>query len=206
MRILTFGDSLTIGVTSAGGGCRTPYARALEAELRRRTLDASAVESVGWAGISSESVMNSMERHQGLLTLIRMAAEAGAPYDAVLVLLGTNDFLSGRHDSLLPNLRAMHGAIQDAGTASIALGLPQSRFSEQTPERSEALRTLNTQISACGASLFVDVAAMLPYEEGSGIWSEDGVHMTPAGYHALGTALVTPLLQVLRLDERRGVE
>ena len=174
MRLLAFGDSLTIGVTLDGP--RVPYSASLERDI------GASIDPVGWAGITSDSIVRGLEGNGGLLTRVKAAAEAGEPYDAVLLLLGTNDFLRDSYDLLLANLKALHSAVRATGTTTIALGLPQSRTSESTPERSAALKRLNEQIaSGSGASHFIDTATLVPFDEDSGLlWASDGTHtVTP---------------------------
>ena len=94
-----------------------------------------------------------------LLTLVRAAADAGTPYDAVLLLLGTNDFLRDAYDSLLRNLQTLHAAVRATGATTVALGLPQSRASESAPERAAALRRLNEGIASSGGASLLAISA-----------------------------------------------
>ena len=203
LRILAFGDSLTIGVSTPGEP-RVPYALSLERELReccasaQDSDDAVVVDACGFAGISSDSVLRGLEQHQGILSILHAASEAGAPYHCVVLLLGTNDFLRNDDDRLISNLCAMHAAIHKCGVQSIALGVPQSRISEQCTERSERLQRLNQTIATqSGASLFVDTASILPYDAASDLWSSDGVHLSRKGYEKLGRALTAPIVGLI---------
>ena len=65
MRLLAFGDSLTIGVTLDGP--RVPYSTSLEREI------GASIDSVGWAGITSDSIVRGLEGNGGLLTRVKRA-------------------------------------------------------------------------------------------------------------------------------------
>ena len=206
LRILSYGDSLTVGVTD---GPRTPYAPYLQRTLHEKLGSAGVdveVSAIGFPGVSSDGVLSGLERHQGLLKTLRDAREKQQPFDIVVLLVGTNDFLLGVQERLLQNLRRLHQAIRNFGTASVALGLPQSRTSEQSPEQSAALRQLNAQIGdECGANAFVDTTSLVgPYVEDGAHWSGDGTHLSAEGYQTLGASLAAPLLQILAGKERRA--
>ena len=202
MRLLAFGDSLTIGVTLDGP--RVPYSTSLEREI------GASIDSVGWAGITSDSIVRGLEGNGGLLTRVKAAAEAGEPYDAVLLLLGTNDFLRDSYNLLLPNLRALHAAVRDWHPRQCR---PCREPHERVDTGAAGARRLNEQIaSGSGASHFIDTATLVPFDEDSGhLWASDGTHMSAAGYEALGTALAAPLrsklaaiLDRLFRSQRRG--
>ena len=98
LRILCFGDSLTAGYTSRGWEFY-PYADHLRVGLQHM-LSASDIH-VDVAGLSGDQVRGSY-----LPRIKRACANAGSPYDWVIVMGGTNDLAWGQSsDAIYEGLR-----------------------------------------------------------------------------------------------------
>ena len=100
LRILCFGDSLTAGYTSYGREFY-PYADHLRTGLQHM-LSASDIH-VDVAGLSGDQVRG------GYLRRIKWAcADAGTPYDWIIVMGGTNDLAWGQSpDTIYEGLRKL---------------------------------------------------------------------------------------------------
>ena len=196
LRVLAYGDSLTAGLTSFAGG-HEPFALVLEHELRRLLPNRVQVDYHGFPGASAADMAHGLHRKQfGLAHFLKKATDEGAPYDTVLLWAGANDdLLQGALTDLLPSLQALHTAVRSAGAASVALGLHETRMSAEQPGLAEKLREVNRQIEASsGASVYVDTARLVPFDERSGHFGVDGVHMSASGYQLLGKGLAQALL------------
>lgn len=100
LRILCFGDSLTAGFTSRGWEFH-PYADHLRVGLQHM-LSASDIH-VDVAGLSGDQV-----RGRYLPRIKRECANAGTPYDWIIVMGGTNDLAWGQSpDAIYEGLRKL---------------------------------------------------------------------------------------------------
>jgi len=110
---------------------------------------------------------------------------------------------------LMANLREMHRAIHDAGAVSVALGLPDLshvnfanpmvRRADEDERLAASLAEVNWRVvGEAGADVHIDVASLLPYHESNGSHiSHDGLHLTRAGYDALGSRLGSGIARAL---------
>ena len=100
LRILCFGDSLTAGYTSRGWEFH-PYADHLRTGLQHM-LSTSKIQ-VDVAGLSGDQVQGSY-----LPRIKRECANAGTPYDWIIVMGGTNDLAWGQSpDTIYEGLRKL---------------------------------------------------------------------------------------------------
>ena len=100
LRILCFGDSLTAGYTSRGWEFY-PYADHLRVGLQQM-LSTSDIH-VDVAGLSGDQVQGSY-----LPRIKRACANAGSPYDWIIVMGGTNDLAWGQSpDAIYEGLRKL---------------------------------------------------------------------------------------------------
>ena len=211
-RVLAFGDSLTAGCC---GRPPHPYATALCAELRRG-CNASAAECValGHPGQTAARLAADLDRPDaGLRDALARARRGGDAFDVCVLLAGTNDLLrrDGSPDQIAAHLATLHGACHAAGARSVAIAIPPGEW--RRSERAgvapaaaagagAAREATNARLrsSVCGSA---EAAARCVFAEfpvsyaDAALWSDDGVHPTPAGYDALGERLAPAVARVL---------
>lgn len=223
-RILAYGDSLTAGY-HAKGRRFSPYGAAL-AEALRAEAGGEAEAEVWVCGLSGLKAVRMVERlparklrdgigrvGKGLQALI---AEDG-PFDLALIMAGTND-LPARGSTAVAvanSVQALHLACHEQGLRTVALsvppneGCPSDRVTGSGSRRYEARWTSTNvllqewaaqgaQEDGAGVALFVDTEGLVPYVEGSDLWEQDGLHLSPLGSRKLGEGLA-PLLAPLLL-------
>jgi lysophospholipase L1-like esterase len=204
MRLLAYGDSLTAGYHS-NGMAFSPWA-----PLLRKALSAERCDHVGhsgWTTYQMRNVMNATScadmcgrRWPGLRAQLR----AHGPYDAVLIMAGTNDLVTdARPEDILRNLEALHSAAHATGARTIALSVPQSQAVRSISWLRDKRNAVNRALAAWAAAqpnqrvLFLDTGLLLPFaagaEPGSQFWEPDGLHMSAQGYAALAEHLAAAL-------------
>jgi len=180
--IVCFGDSLTAGFQSPTPGCfdflETPYGRYLEDRLRGR----ARVHVSGICGELAADMVRRFERD----VLARRPAWA-------VVLGGTNDLGWERRPSeIMRHLAAMYELAAAAGVRPVAVTVPSIRgFDDHIPRRLE----LNRLIAGyCAGHAFpcVDLFSATAEAEAGRLaepYSNDGLHLTTAGYKLLARLL-----------------
>ncbi|MFY9270323.1 MAG: GDSL-type esterase/lipase family protein [Candidatus Manganitrophaceae bacterium] len=171
MKIIAFGDSLTVGYLS-------PFEAAPYAEFLRLLLDPETKIDV--AGVSGETTADM------LLRFDRQVIQ-NAP-DDVIILGGTNDLGWGVSiDQIVANLTRMYQMAQQADIVPVACAIPSLLGADDfIPPRMELNRRI--QETANGMELpFADL--FTPTADASGRlmaeYSQDGLHLTPAGYRKM---------------------
>jgi lysophospholipase L1-like esterase len=182
LRIIAFGDSLTVGYQSPTAenpvGAATPYGRFLQERL----------------GGSAEVLVRGLN---GELTG-EMAARLGTDVlplrpDYVVILRGTNDLGWGaRPPDVMRNLVAIYERVRASGAQPVAVTVPSILgFDDAIPPR----QTLNRLILEYGRTkpqLAVDLFTATA-EPGTlrlaGAYSNDGLHLTTEGYRLLAELL-----------------
>lgn len=174
-RVLAFGDSLTVGVTTAGG--RTfivsrPYPTVLGDLLRTLNPESSTSN----AGIGGEVTMVGAGRFPGTL--------AGSGANVVLILEGVNDVRRlFPADFIVANLRSMVRTAKTQGVAAIIGTIPRERLSPDNPT-GPLIDEVNGLIRAMAAQEEIPVADFFLSLTDTLI-SEDGFHPTQAGYEVM---------------------
>merc|ERR1712185_270768 len=110
MRLLIYGDSLTAGYHS--NGLRfSPWAPAL-----RALLGVEAVDAVGHSGWTSSEMRAAMDEEAADVCSLkkpgmRLAMRTQGPFDAVVILAGTNDLASeGSPERISGSIQLLHAA------------------------------------------------------------------------------------------------
>ncbi len=182
MLIIAFGDSLTVGYQSPTPehpmGQTTPYGRFLQNLLGK---DAQ----VKIRGINGELT------HEMLLRLDRDVISRGP--DDVIILGGTNDLGWGKPPGeIMANLESMYGRVMQAGIRPVAVTVPSIRgFDALIPPRRELNRMI---LDLCGRESIPAVDLFTATAEPQSlrlaeIYSNDGLHLTTAGYRLLAELL-----------------
>jgi lysophospholipase L1-like esterase len=198
MRLLTFGDSLTVGF-AARGQPETPYG----ARLARLLKDDTALRFEVDLKVSGRVLESA---HAMPKRLERLLAEEPAPYDVACVLAGTNDLWTRDVDKIWASLTAMYGRLRAAGCERLApVTLPPFAPAPLkwcgAVEATEACRLkLNDRIRALAEAesdvTVIDLAALCDIHTET-MRLDDGIHLSPEGYEALGDeafGVLRPLL------------
>ena len=179
LRIITFGDSLTVGYQSPTAespkGAATPYGRFLQERL----------------GGSAEVLVRGVN---GELTG-EMAMRLGTDVlplrpDYVVILGGTNDLgWGGQPRNVMRNLVTIYERVRGSGAQPVAVTIPSILgFDEAIPPR-QTLNRLILEYSRDKPQPAVDLFTATAEPETLRLaeaYSNDGLHMTTEGYRLLG--------------------
>jgi len=180
--IICFGDSLTAGFQSPTAECpdyqETPYGRFLAERLGDRAR-------VQISGVCGELTAEMVERFERDVVRHRPAW--------VVILGGTNDLGWNRQPAeIMRNLTAMYERAAQAGIRVAAVTVPSIRgFDDQIPRRHE----LNALIADYGARRNLPCVDLFTATAEPGThrlaapYSNDGLHLTKAGYDLLARLL-----------------
>lgn len=175
MKIIAFGDSLTLGYLSPFEA--TPYAEFLQ------TLLDPQIE-IYVAGVSGETTGEMLRRFDRQVIKSRP--------DYVIILGGTND-LGWRVsiDQIVANLTRMYQTAQKANIIPIACTIPSLLGADDfIPPRLELNRRIQEtakEMKISFADLFTSTAD--PFGRLRREYSQDGLHLTPAGYQKIAQTL-----------------
>lgn len=147
------------------------------------------------------------EKGPGLATILERARVQEHPYDAVVLLAGTNDLGQGRHCSdVIDDIRKLHALCRQCGVMqTLALTVPHSYFETKytakhgrpDPKRAavnSALRQLGSQEpTVCLVDLESDAhRSRLELD----FPKCDGLHLTELGYDSLGDIVADHLCNI----------
>ena len=180
--IVCFGDSLTAGFQSPAPDCpdflETPYGRYLEDRLLGRAR-------VHVSGICGELTADMVRRFERDVLRHRPAW--------AVILGGTNDLGMGRRPSeVIRHLTAMYEQAAVAGVRPVAVTVPSIRGFDDHIGRRHELNALIADYCAGHAVLYVDFFAATAEPETGRLalpYSNDGLHLTTAGYELLARLL-----------------
>ena len=175
MKIIAFGDSLTVGYLS-------PFDTAPYAEFLQPLLGPDATINV--AGVSGETTDDMLRRFDRQVI-------KNAP-DQVIILGGTNDLGWGVSiDRIIENLARMYRSAQKAGILPIACAVPSLLGADEfIPPRLE----LNRRIQKMAEAMKIPFADLFtPTSDSFGRlredYSQDGLHLTAEGYRKVAHIL-----------------
>mmetsp|Transcript_2233 Transcript_2233/g.3826 ORF Transcript_2233/g.3826 Transcript_2233/m.3826 type:complete len:308 (+) Transcript_2233:131-1054(+) len=221
-RLLAYGDSLTAGFCNQGQEYH-PYAPFLMDALM--PVIAADIAMCGLIGLTAEQLLSQVDavsivdkmaqRGPGLRKIILQRG----PFDLVLILVGTNDLSLQGHkgldmdekaDIIFGHIKALHEVCHDAGVSTVSMSIPPNRCMNIMEGPWVGYRRLwdsvNAKLqswasaakdSAKGVALHVDTNRIVPYDEDSAWWEEDGLHLSPEGSAQLGQALAHEICAVL---------
>jgi len=182
LKIMTFGDSLTLGTQSPSSqnptGRPTPYGRF----LRELLGDAAEILVQGVNGeLTAEMVMR----------LDRDVISQKPDY--AVILGGANDLGWGAHPSeVMRNLVTMYERVRSSGIQPVAVTVPSIRgFARLIPPR-QTLNRLIAEYCQTKQQPFVDLFAATAEPETLSLaekYSNDGLHLTTEGYRLLAELL-----------------
>ena len=138
------------------------------------------------------------------------------PISLVIILAGTNDlcyaYQSAIEDStsdIVSSIETLHRMAHEQKVATLAVGIPTSRFQQQVSMARDLRMSINDHLSRWaktteGASYvsFPSDSVPDPEErpEEDEFWSVDGLHLTAKGYAAMGKALAESEKQKRNVD------
>ena len=141
------------------------------------------------------------------------------PCDVAVLLAGTNDLgqtvtdhSQPREAAIAQQVWGLHELAHARSVRTVAVAVPPSYFQAVVPAAAalrakvnDALRAKCEAANAASGSTSARctyVPFPLEWSTGSPLWEDDGLHLTAAGYDALGDALAPVVLQILRtVDE-----
>ncbi|KAI1631676.1 SGNH hydrolase [Biscogniauxia mediterranea] len=199
------GSSSSSTKARGGGGGRE---RERERERGREGEKKIVVECVV-DGVPGDLVVNG-----GFIERLERRCFPGAndSYDWTIVLGGTNDLgWDIAEELIIEGLKKAWDIPLSCGGKVLALTIPDTKFAGgNLPERRAKV---NAAIKAYKKTNFFhfDLATAIPYHAATAAdrdahWSEDGVHMTAAGYDALGCRVAEALARVVRLAEAQDTD
>jgi lysophospholipase L1-like esterase len=175
MKIIAFGDSLTVGYLSPFEAI--PYAEFLQPLLDPQT-------EIYVAGVSGETTEEMLRRFDRQVI-------KNAP-DYVIILGGTNDLGWGVSiDQIVANLTRMYQTAQKADIIPIACAVPSLLGADEfIPPR----RELNRRIQETAKEMKIPFADLFTSTADSSgrlreDYSQDGLHLTAAGYQKIAQTL-----------------
>lgn len=200
-----YGDSLTAGYTD-GGRSFHPYkialAHALEAQGLR--VDVRATGLSGWTArdlvgaadkesIELQGFANYTGPRNGLRYLL-----ASEPASLCIILAGTND-LSCYYapDAIAASIWSLHTMAHERGVRTVAIAVPEASYHHGNLTAAAERDAINALLrERCEGGLCTYFPFPMGWSEGSAHW-DDGLHLSPAGYDALGCALAPTVLSAL---------
>jgi len=196
--ILCFGDSLTHGMLVNGEDWHQvhPYALKLNELIRKKfkTEGKENATTVIEAGISGELASHMVHR---LPAVMKKISEGTRPDISVVVILaGTND-LGSRHSAkqVLEDVLTLHEYAKkhkknsdSTQTFTIALSMPQLRWSINQEDRIEVNRGLKDYVQNTNSSFFISLEEPFDQKQPENVkfWSTDMVHFSIEGYDKIG--------------------
>lgn len=204
-KVLCVGDSLTAGWYQAPGASQAsfhPYGASLFSSLGNSV----EVVSLGWPGWTSVELLEGADQRTAIrdapegsahLPGIRLAVKEHSP-SVVLLLAGTNDLFSlGVSGHVVSGcVWKLHALCHAMGVPTVAIGVPSWCWRTYGADNEASRLALNSELGKLCAD--TEGATFLefpfPFDESSGSWSEDGVHMSPSGYARFGR-LIGDVLQ-----------
>ncbi len=188
--VMALGDSLTFGYRMRDPYAldpRVPYPAQLESMLRER-LGGRKQAFVINVGVNGDAT-------DGMLSRFNRAAASEKP-DVVVVWGGINDLGAARPpERVMGNLTKLYEACLVVGSTPVACTLAPTR------RTSQAMRRLNDMIDAHAAEKHVILADIFPAladSEGNlrQEYSDDGAHLTPAGYRRVAEVVFDALAPI----------
>jgi len=210
LRVLCYGDSLTVGFYDSGRQYE-PYGKTL-AEALSSAANGAPVE-VHVSGHSGHTVQEmvanldaaAVEDIAGLIAkgLRRSLVEMPVMPDLAVIMAGTNDIGSGRKPgSVLDDICKLHAVCHAAGVPTLALAPPAAPKAPAGSSFEEARKVLVFILkqwarTAPAAKLVVNPSELVPGSAVAGAWDPDRLHLGPAGSKTLGAKLAPMISSIL---------
>lgn len=197
LMILCLGDSLTAGYQSSTGyGCVSyhPYPEMLD-NLLSKKRDMSGIDFLVLnKGINGDTTSGMLKRFQGYVEIEKP--------DIVIIWGGINDIYGGcsPEDTML-NLKGLFRRCLDIEAEPVACSVTSTR---ELLRLNEVIRHLNQLIKAyCVVEgfMFIDLYEATSDKDGQliSLYSDDGVHLSRAGYQRVAETIFYKLEKYIRV-------
>jgi lysophospholipase L1-like esterase len=193
--VVALGDSLTLGYRTQDPHAidpRAPYPAQLETLLRSRFKGQTQAFVIN-AGVNGDNT-------DGMLWRLRQTAAIEKP-EVVVILGGINDLGTAKDPELvMENLMKLYALCREIGATPVACTLTPTRLTSPSLRRlNELIRAHATEKDVVLADLFPGLADM----EGNlrKEYSDDGVHLTAAGYGMVAKIILETLIPLARSSE-----
>lgn len=221
MIVACFGDSLTAGLHDCPPGRRldrcsfSPYAPLLEAELSETHVKGVTVVHQGYSGWTSQELLTSPRggtSQPGLADMLYR--KNGHVVDLVVILAGSNDIGKRRdasEEDIVESIWALHSVAHAKGIATLAISVPPTGYGMgvRSKDQWEATRArvnnlLRTRCAAIKPRCSYVDNPLTWSGAGDARWEPDAVHLSKAGYHALGVGVAPAVAAALGARRERS--
>jgi len=209
LRVLCYGDSLTVGFHD-GGRQYEPYGKTMAEALSAAAGTAVEVLVCGHSGHTAQEMVadldaSTVEDVGGLLSkgLRRALTDASSLPDLVVIMTGTNDLGSGsKPNAVMEDITRLHGVCHALGVSTVAVAPPAAPKAPSGTSFEAARKALVELVKtwAQGSPLTktaVNPADLVPATAGQGTWDPDRLHLGPQGSRLLGLKLAQLIAPIL---------
>ena len=156
--------------------------------------------------MTAEELLRGHRGQTGLRTLLR---KMHFDDTYAIILVGTNDLgRGGTPQELYSSILGMHQVAAAEGAKTFAITIPSSgacaHYDDMNRLRLEVNRMLRDRLPSDLESVVATVQFPLEWADGSALWEPDGLHLSAAGYAAVGRSLVDPVATELRKRAAEG--
>jgi lysophospholipase L1-like esterase len=211
VKIFCYGDSLTAG-WHEGGLSLTPYAPKLQDTMREILgHDNVMVRHRGLPGWTASAMLDAADDPdnglRGLLRKIHGGEKKEGEKHAIaacVIIAGTNDLAySTSSDEIAESILGLHSLAHREGVATVSVDIPESAAALMQKDYGSVRKQVNDKLmqTALSDSMCLHVPCPVvwrpPNQEGGEMWEPDGLHMSGAGYEALGMGLAPSVVSAL---------
>eukprot|EP00971_Amphidinium_carterae_P259363 5146661-Amphidinium_carterae.1 len=129
---------------------------------------------------------------------LRWTLKNKGPFDVALLMAGTNDL--GKHHSpgkVAEHVRALHTLCHEEGVPTILLSIPPCGelcydwYRRRWEDANQSLRdwALGDGADKSRVAAYVDTSKLVPFDDKSGIFEPDTLHLSVAGSKQLGVSI-----------------
>jgi len=123
-------------------------------------------------------------------------------YALVCIMAGTNDLGTVDGDNIEKNLLVLHKKVHERGISTIAIGIPESGFTNQIKGIGEKRENINKWLEseAIGGSSSKMYFLENPVKFNTDNFAPDGLHFSKRGYEVLGDYVTKKIEFMLKFD------
>eukprot|EP00090_Calanus_glacialis_P036062 TRINITY_DN61512_c0_g1_i1.p1 TRINITY_DN61512_c0_g1~~TRINITY_DN61512_c0_g1_i1.p1 ORF type:complete len:158 (-),score=39.02 TRINITY_DN61512_c0_g1_i1:2-475(-) len=120
-------------------------------------------------------------------------------FDLVCIMAGTNDLGSVETEKIEENLLKLHKKVHERDIKTLAIGIPESGFSNQAAGLSEKREKINNCLRNKALTLKSQMHFMEnPVKFNKDNFASDGLHFSKAGYEVLGNNVRTKIEEIFQ--------
>lgn len=200
LRILCYGDSMTVGFCR-GGLTFEPYPRALAECLGGLVPKGASCEvlACGLSGLRADTMADGLVGEE-LVDIMGFSGkglartlEEHGPFDLAVIMAGTNDMAYSQTPAqIASSLAVLHRACHERGVRSVALAPPPAprRGPAGQAVREQVLDALRCMAAVAPARMACIDPAELVSSSAPEFWDADGLHFSPLGSQTFGRRFV----------------